>query len=136
VLRDERSKTQTETTSDKHRNFIISAIVFWDKNTRRSKQFAFVDFNTEDAAEICIKKWNNSSMKKYPNRLNVSKYEKEHVKMTKTEREKSQQRSEFTNLYVEKLPWAFKESDILNLFSKYGTVLQVKLKKPESNVKL
>ena len=36
--------------------------------------------------------------------------------MTKAEREKSQQRTEFTNLYVEKLPWAFKESDVLNLF--------------------
>ena len=74
-------------------------------------------------------------MKKYPNRLQVTKYEKEHVKMTKTERERSRQSTEFTNLYVEKLPYAFKESDVFNLFSKYGTVLQVKLKKPESNVK-
>ena len=55
-------------------------------------------------------------MKKYPNRLQVTKYEKEHVKMTKTERDRSRQSTEFTNLYVEKLPYAFMESDVFNLF--------------------
>jgi len=88
VLRDERNKNETPA-PEKPRNFILSSIVFWDKETRRSKQFAFVDFNTEDAANICVKQWNNSSMKKHPNRLIVTKYEKEHVKMTKNERERS-----------------------------------------------
>jgi len=81
--------------------------VFWDKDTMRSKQFAFVDFNTESAADICLKAWNNHSMKKHPNRLTVDKYEKEHTKMTRAERESSKKRSEFTNLFVEKLPYAF-----------------------------
>jgi len=38
-------------------------------------------------------------------------------------------------LYVEKLPFAFTETDVFNLFSKHGTVLTVKMKKPQSNVK-
>jgi len=43
--------------------------------------------------------------------------------MTKAERETSKQRAEFTNLFVEKLPYAFQEQDVLDLFGKYGTVL-------------
>jgi RNA recognition motif-containing protein len=75
--------------------------------TSRSKQFAFVDFNTAEAAEICIKAWNNASMKKHPNRLSVTKYEAAHQKMTKAERDNSKAKSDFTNLYVDKLPYAF-----------------------------
>jgi RNA recognition motif-containing protein len=74
-------------------------------------------------------------MKRYPNRLSVTKYEAEHQKMTKAERDNSKAKTEFTNLYVEKLPYAFQETDVFNLFSKYGTVVTVKLKKPQSNVK-
>jgi RNA recognition motif-containing protein len=37
-------------------------------------------------------------------------------------------------LYIEKLPYAFEEKDLVELFSKYGTVLSVKIKKPNSNV--
>lgn len=55
--------------------------------------------------------------------------------MTKTDREKTKERVQgFTNLYIEKLPYAFEEKDLVELFSKYGTVLSVKIKKPNSNV--
>lgn len=50
--------------------------------------------------------------------------------MTKAERDNSKARNDFTNLYVDKLPYAFQETDVFNLFSKYGTVVTVKLKKP------
>ena len=60
------------------RNFILSSQVFFDRGSGRSKQFAFVDFNTEEAADICVKAWNNASMKRYPNRLTVCKYEAGH----------------------------------------------------------
>ena len=89
VLRDERNKNIDATVPEKPRNFILSSIVFFDTDKKRSKQFAFVDFNTEDAANICVKQWNNASMKKYPNRLQVTQYEKEHVKLTKDERDRS-----------------------------------------------
>lgn len=75
-------------------------------------------------------------MQKYPNRLAVSKFEIEHKKVSQAERERSKQRNPFTNLYVEKLPIVFQESDVFNLFSKFGTVKSIKLKKPTSNVQL
>ena len=68
VLRDARNQGGAPA-AEGPRNFILSCIVFWDKETNRSKQFAFVDFNTENAADIAIKAWNNRSMKKHPNRL-------------------------------------------------------------------
>jgi len=44
--------------------------------------------------------------------------------MSKEERERTKERQEpqMTNLYVEKLPYSFIESDVYALFSKYGGV--------------
>jgi RNA recognition motif-containing protein len=58
--------------------------------------------------------------------------------LTKEERDRTKTREKInhTNLFVEKLPYIFKEEDVLNLFQKYGTVLEVKIKKPNSNVQL
>ena len=58
--------------------------------------------------------------------------------MTKAEREKSREQTKkgpFTNLWVEKLPYAFQEKDVFELFSQYGTVLSVKVKKPATNIR-
>ena len=87
---------------------------------------------------MCMQKWNNHMMNAYPNRLTVSLFNQDHHKMTKEERERSRTREKqaFTNLYVEKLPVTFDTQDVYNLFSKYGTVLDVKIKKPNTNVPL
>ena len=69
-------------------------------------------------------------MRKFPNRLNVTLYDGQHQKMTKEQREKTKERGPFTNLWVEKLPYAFQEKDVYELFSQYGTVASVKVKKP------
>ena len=61
-------------------------------------------------------------------------YDDKYVKITKDERERTKTRErqnhQFTNLFVDKLPYAFGQQDVLTLFSKYGTVLDVKMKKP------
>lgn len=76
-------------------------------------------------------------MKRYPNRLQVQMFDSQHQKVTKADREKSREaRKGFTNLYVEKLPYAFQEKDVYELFQKYGTVVSLKCKKPNSNVRL
>jgi hypothetical protein len=36
--------------SDSTKNFILSCMVFYDPVSQRPKQFAFVDFNTKEAA--------------------------------------------------------------------------------------
>jgi RNA recognition motif-containing protein len=138
VLRDDRNKKAASNPEDTSasKNFILSCIIFVDPITRASKQFGFVDFNSAEAANICRKAWNEKSMTHYPNRLNVTMFEPAHVKMTKQEREKTKERQVFTNLYVEKLPYAFTQQDVFDLFSKHGTVLDVKMKKPQSNVAL
>ncbi len=111
VLRDVRVKKEKEnkeeTAAVVQKNFIISCCVFYDPVTSRPKQFAFVDFSCEEAAEICVKAWNNKSMRKFPNRLMVNVYDGTHTKITKAEREKTKERGPFTNLWVEKLPYAF-----------------------------
>ena len=142
VLRDDRVKKEKEANKDEgattvvQKNFIISCCVFYDPVTSRPKQFAFVDFSSEEAAELCIKVWNNKSMRKFPNRLMVTLYDGQHQKMTKAEREKTKERGPFTNLWVEKLPYAFQDKDVYELFSQYGTVSSVKVKKPQTNVRL
>lgn len=45
-----------------------------DPNTKQSKRFAFVDFSSKEAAELCINAWNNNCMKRYPNRLCVTMF--------------------------------------------------------------
>lgn len=83
----------------------MSCIVFVDPITRQSKQFAFVDFSSKQAASVAIKAWNENRMAKYPNRLVVANYDASHVKMSKEERERTKERPSYTNLYVEKLPF-------------------------------
>jgi RNA recognition motif-containing protein len=78
VLRDDRVKKEKERqdqTPIVQKNFILSCCVFYDPVTSRPKQFAFVDFSTEEAADLCIKAWNNKSMKKFPNRLVATYYD-------------------------------------------------------------
>ena len=157
ILRDDRIKKEKETTVNRSKqgqgnleddkdksakpadtkNFIISCMVFIDPTTQRSKQFAFVDFSTKEAAQICLNAWHMKSMKKFPNRLNVTLYDAQYQKMTKAEREKSKDgKKAFTNLWVEKLPYAFQEKDVFELFSQYGLVQSVKVKKPQTNIRL
>lgn len=114
VLRDHRIKRENSKTKKEDQlkipitNFILSAIVFYDPVTNRPKQFAFVDFSTKEAAQVCLNAWNNSSMKMYPNRLCVQMFDGQHQKMTKAERERTRdKKGPFTNLFVEKLPYAF-----------------------------
>jgi len=61
-------------------------------------------------------------------------YDSAYVKMSKDERERTKTRErqnhQFTNLFVDKLPYAFGQQDVLRLFAKFGTVLDVKMKKP------
>lgn len=45
-----------------------------DPLTKMSKRFAFVDFSSKEAAELCINAWNNNCMKRYPNRLCVTMF--------------------------------------------------------------
>mmetsp|Transcript_3696 Transcript_3696/g.6294 ORF Transcript_3696/g.6294 Transcript_3696/m.6294 type:complete len:252 (+) Transcript_3696:11-766(+) len=54
---------------------LLSCVVLFDSENRRSRQFAFLDFNCEEAAQFCIKTWNNSSMSLYPNRIQASIFE-------------------------------------------------------------
>lgn len=143
LLRDERMKREKEQSKGEEgegvkRHFICGCIVFVDPVTKASKRFGFVDFSSPEAAKIAIAKWNDKSMAKFPNRLEVTMFVPDHIKMTKEERQRSKTREKtvFTNLFVEKLPYTFSRQDIYELFSKFGTVLDVKMKKPESNVQL
>jgi hypothetical protein len=60
---------KSEAKKKKEPNFVISCMILIDHETRRSKQTAFIDFDNEQGAKLCISKWHNSSMQKYPNRL-------------------------------------------------------------------
>ena len=81
-------------------------------------------------------------MEMYPsNHLEVSLYDEEHRKL-REERSRTQERNKrdpsngpkFTNLYIEKLPHSFEEKNLMNIFSNFGQIVSVKIKKPQSNV--
>jgi RNA recognition motif-containing protein len=38
----------------------------------------------------------------------------------------------FTNLYIEKLPLVFEEKNMMNVFSNFGHIKSVKMKKPQA----
>jgi hypothetical protein len=122
-----------------HQFFILGCLV---KQTRFQKRLAFIDFDCPEAAQVVIKNWNERFMEMYPsNQLEVSLYDELHRKL-REERSKTQDRSRrdasvgpsFTNLYIERLPYSFVEKNLMNIFSNYGKVVSVKIKKPESNV--
>jgi RNA recognition motif-containing protein len=102
VLRDDRRKKDEalkrptanpeEVAEKTSRNLILGCIVFIDNQTQRSKQFAFVDFSTKEAAKLCREAWHEGRMTKYPNRLQVAEYNSTHIKMTKEERDRTKER--------------------------------------------
>ena len=65
-------------------------------------------------------------------------FDSDHQKLSKSERERTRERNKpsYTNLYVEKLPYQYTERDVIALFSNFGVVKQVLLKKPMTNVPL
>ena len=80
-------------------------------------------------------------MNKFHGRLFVSFFDAEFGKMSKSDRIRDrsktrEERPQFSNLYVDKLPYTFVEKDVYDLFSQYGFVKSVLLKKPHSNVPL
>lgn len=46
-----------------------------DPETKLSKRFAFIDFSSMEAAQLCAEYWNNNCMKKYPSRLMVTMFD-------------------------------------------------------------
>lgn len=67
---------------DKKRFHVLSCMVLTDQENKKSRQFAFVDFDSPEAAKFCINSWNNTSMTKYPNRLQVTPFDNDHQKMS------------------------------------------------------
>lgn len=105
----------------------------------KSKRIALVDFDSSDAAKVVIKAWNEKQMQAYSNRLLVVPYDDEYKKLSKDlkirERSKSE-KTRYSNLYVEKIPLEYDEQKLKDLFTLYGEVLSMRIKKPFSNVKL
>lgn len=62
-------------------------MVAFDPETKLSKRFAFIDFSSREAAQLCSEYCNNNCMKKYPNRLMVTMFDQEFQKLSKSERE-------------------------------------------------
>ena len=73
-------------------------------------------------------------MKSYPNKLVVTKFDPEHKRLSKSARDRSAsraspQRSQGTNLWVDRLPGNFTESQVMELFAAHEPVT-VFMKKP------
>ena len=75
-------------------------------------------------------------MKSYPNKLVVTKFDPEHKRLSKSARERSvsktPQRIQGTNLWVDKLPGTFVDSDVMQLFAAHEPVT-VFMKKQQMN---
>lgn len=80
-------------------------------------------------------------MSTFFNTLNVCQYTSQHQKETPEQRRlrslsSKRDGKKLTNLYVESLPYCFDEQDVRELFSIYGDVNCVKVKKPLLNVSM
>lgn len=77
-------------------------------------------------------------MEMYPsNYLQVSSYNEEHRKLREERSVTKRNLStgpNFSNLYIEKIPHSFTEKNLMYIFSNYGTIDSLKIKKPQSNV--
>lgn len=118
-----------------HQYFVLACTVVKNSLYR----FAIIDLDCFEAAQVLIKAWNERFMEIFPSHnLEVSMYDSDFKKQRQQlragtvsrERNPSQTGPSFTNLYVEKLPAQFEEKQVMNLFSDYGVIKQVKIKKP------
>ena len=74
-------------------------------------------------------------MTSFYNTLSVCLYTNEHLKENTEKKRlrslsKEEPQKKLTNLYVESLPYDFEEQDVRELFSIYGDVTCIKVKKP------
>jgi hypothetical protein len=104
-------------------------------------RFAIIDLDCLEATQVLIKAWDERFMEMYPSdTLEVNLYNSDFKKQRQLlragtvsrERNPSQTGPIFTNLYIEKLPAQFDEKHVLNIFSNYGVIKSVKIKKPPS----
>jgi len=137
VLRDDRLKKDKNPASpaETRNNFILSAVIPTNKETGKSRRFAFVDFNCEEAAKLCIEKLDQASLSKFPGILIVNSYNEAIKNMTQTEKadhmsRTRESRPQFSNLYIGKIPISFSEKDIRELVSQFGDIKSIMTKKP------
>ena len=121
--------------SDIQEYFVLSCLLLPNKEAGSAKRFALVDFDCKEAVEVVIKAWDQKSMTSFFNTLTVQHYSRDHVEeRTEQRRQRSltggRAEKKLTNLYVESLPYSFDEQDVVELFSIYGDVACVKVKKP------
>lgn len=110
--------------------FVLSCIVFANSTTGASKRFAFVDLSCPEATEVIIKAWHQKPMEKFLNQIECCHYDDAHQRLSAAERKREGKRSNLANLFVERLPYEITESQIRDVFSLYGEVVSIKLKKP------
>ena len=116
--------------------YVLSCMVFADKATGKSKCFAFIDFNSPEATEVLVKAWHHKAMVKYLNQLECYRFEYDHQKLNEEKKREvsvSKERN-LSNLFVDNLPSAFVEKNVFDLFSLYGEVVSVKIKRSNFNL--
>lgn len=133
----EKKGIKTKEKPDVQQYFLLGCQVIFDTQTLKSKRIALIDFDSSDAAKEVIKAWNEKQMQAYSNRLIVVPYDDEYKKLSKDTKVRERSKSEktrYSNLYVEKIPLEYDEQKLKDLFTLYGEVLSMRLKKPFSNV--
>ena len=115
--------------------FVLSCLLLPNKEAGPVKRFALVDLDCQEAVEVVIKAWHQKSMTSFFNTLTVLPYTSDHeAERVEQKRQRSatggRAEKKLTNLYVESLPYSFDEQDVVELFSIYGDVACVKVKKP------
>lgn len=121
--------------SDIQEYFVLSCLLLPNKEAGSAKRSALVDLDCKEAVEVVIKAWDQKSMTSFFNTLTVQHYTRDHgEERTEQRRQRSltggRAEKKLTNLYVESLPYSFDEQDVVELFSIYGDVACVKVKKP------
>lgn len=96
---------------------IISTKAILDKNTNKCRGYGFVDFESNECAEIAVKALQAKGIQAQMAKVGI----------TQLRCPASQQEQDPTNLYMANLPPSFKETDLENMLVKYGQVTSTRI---------
>lgn len=108
---------------------VLSAYIPVDPILKKSKGIAYVDFDTPEAAKAAIEQLNNKPSPKGDSQLMVLPYQppvRGALQQTAPQYTLSR-----TNLFVKNLPFTIQDGQVASLFSKFGQIRSIKVKRPD-----
>ncbi|TNV86215.1 hypothetical protein FGO68_gene7587 [Halteria grandinella] len=112
---------------------VIASYLPMDPVLKKPKGIAYIDYDLAESAQQAIAKLNGTPGPKGNGSIGVSAYQtatSKHVVGQGATRQSAFASSK-SNIFVKNLPFSVQEQQVRELFSRYGTIKSMRLKKPE-----